>query len=139
MRIGWLQNENRLTYDEFGKYWKTHEITMKYGNFMHFVLEKTCSIIVVRKTYMGMLDLRGFSFFFFIFCLKVYWHFVCWVLYCVGPSSFFLNSFFFRFAKVCFKKRPFLISEHLKVKRSDGFEYVSNLSHMIKTIILNGS
>ena len=58
-----LQNENRLTYGEFWKYWKTHEITMKYGNFIHVFLVKTCSIIVVRKTYMGMLDLRGFSFF----------------------------------------------------------------------------
>ena len=89
-----LQNENRLTYGEFGKYWKTHEITMKYGNFIHVFLVKTCSIIVVRKTYMGMVKLRGFSFC-FLFCLKVYWHFVCWVLYCVGPSSFFLTQFFF--------------------------------------------
>ena len=89
-----LQNENRLTYGEFWKYWKTHEITMKYGNFMHVFLVKTCSIIVVRKTYMGMLNLRGFSFFFFFVSRYFDILFVgCYTV--LGQARFFWTQFFF--------------------------------------------
>ena len=90
-----LQNENRLTCGEFWKYWKTHEITMKYGNFMHVFLVKTCSIIVVRKTYMGMLDLRGFSFFSSFLSQGILTFCLLGVILCWAKLVFFWTHFFF--------------------------------------------